>query len=148
MQKNGVVMVTSTKTWLADSRVFLKDGFQVVDHAPPSFSLVVRHFDGSKLPSFPTNWEERAMAFGRGLTVIRTNQCPYHEDAARIALSAADRSGIATKVVTFQSAEQLQREAPSAYGVFSLVHNGQLLSYTYQTEKEMHKLLSQNPHNE
>lgn len=143
MQKNGVAMVASTKTWLADKRAFVRNGFEVVDHAPPSFDLVVRRLGNSTLPSFPKNWAERARRFGDGLTIIRSNQCPYHEDATGIAATVAATRGVDTEVVTFQSAEELQQRAPSAYGVFSLVYNGRLLSYTYQTEKDMNKLLNE-----
>ena len=37
--KHGVVMVTSDGVWLAKKAIFLKNGFEEVDQAPPSFQL-------------------------------------------------------------------------------------------------------------
>jgi hypothetical protein len=33
-QKHDVVMISSSKPWLADKKVFLKNGFKVVGQAP------------------------------------------------------------------------------------------------------------------
>lgn len=58
--KKGVVMVSSSGVWLSDKGLFLKNGFEEVDQAPPSFSLLVHKLDSSApTPSFPHNWEER-----------------------------------------------------------------------------------------
>jgi hypothetical protein len=79
--KHGVVMVASDGVWLAKKDIFLKHGFVEVAQAPPSFSLLVQRFDNAPLPTFPNDWEARQARFGAGLTVIRTPQCPYIEDA-------------------------------------------------------------------
>lgn len=139
--KHGVVMVASHGVWLAKKDIFLKHGFEEVAQAPPSFRLLVYRFDDSApLPTFPTDWEARQARFGAGLTVIRTPQCPYIEDATNIALELAAEKGISAQVVTFQSAQELHENSPSPYGVFGLVLDGQLLAYHYLQRKDIDKL--------
>jgi L-amino acid N-acyltransferase YncA len=81
LQKNGVAMVTRKGGFLADKKLFLKHGFEVVDRAPPAFDLLVKRFGDGPWPAFPPDWAERAEQYGPGLTVIRSGQCPYLDDA-------------------------------------------------------------------
>jgi len=142
--KHGVVMVASDGVWLANKEIFLKHGFVEIAQAPPSFKLMVYRFDETApLPSFPTDWDARQARFGAGLTVIRTPQCPYIEDATNTALEFAAENGIPAQVVTFQSAQELQENSPSPYGVFGIVLEGKLLAYHYLLRKDFDRSLSE-----
>jgi hypothetical protein len=138
---DGVVAVTSSGTWLVDRKLFLKHEFELVDQAPPSFSLVVKRFGEAPPPSFPQDWEERARRHGTGLTVYRSDQCPYIEDATKGALDLAAELGLQARVVEVEDCHQAQDTAPSPYGVFNIVYNGQLVTYTYIGSKEKRALL-------
>ncbi len=140
----GVAMVTSGKVWMADKRIFEKHGFECTDTAPPEFSLMVKKFGRHPSPSFAGKWEEKAMAFGAGLTVVRTDQCPYIVDATNTATAAAGKSGIKSRVVELNSHEDIMKFSPSAYGTFGLVLDGKLLSYHYLLEKDLLPLLEEN----
>ena len=137
----GVAMVTSEKVWMAGRRVLDKHGFECVDTAPPAFSLMVKKLGKHPSPSFAGGWDNKAKAFGKGLTVIRSDQCPYIVDAANTAVTTAEKAGINGRVVELQSREDVMQLSPSAYGVFGLVLDGQLLSYYYQLEKDLLPLL-------
>lgn len=139
--KHGVVMVASDGVWLAKKNIFLKNGFAEVAQAPPSFQLLVYRFDDAPLPAFPTDWEARQARFGAGLTVIRTPQCPYIEDAVTKVLEFAEEKGIPAKVVELHSAQEVQDLSPSPYGVFGIVLDGKLFSYHYLQRKELEELL-------
>lgn len=142
--KLGVAMISSDRTWLADKRLFLKNGFVEVDQAPPSFQLLVHRFEpDAPPPAFPQDWDSRTAAFGSGLTVVRTAQCPYNENAANGILQFAASKGIPARVVTLQTAMQVREQAPCAYGAFGVVYNGRLFSYTYLTAADFEKLLDQ-----
>jgi L-amino acid N-acyltransferase YncA len=140
--KRGVVMVSSDGNWLASKKLFLHNGFVEVDHAPPTFQLLVHRFDEGPDPAFPLNWEARQAAFGPGLTVVRTPQCPYIENATNDFLQFCAELGISAGVVELQSAGEVQERAPCAYGVFSIVYNGRLLSYTYLNREDFEKRLA------
>jgi hypothetical protein len=137
----GVAMLTSDLTWLAGKDIFESNRFVEVDSAPPSFHLMALRFGSAPAPSLPRNWDERAQAFGRGLTVIRTAQCPYIENGARDILSFAKEKGIRARTVELKSAREVQEQSPSAYGVFGTVLDGKLLAYQYLLQKDFEKLL-------
>ncbi|MBP1464933.1 GNAT family N-acetyltransferase [Candidatus Chloroploca sp. M-50] len=139
--KHGVVMVASDGVWLAKKEIFLKHGFEQVGQAPPSFRLLVQRIDDGPLPTFPNDWQARQARFGAGLTVVRTPQCPYIEDATNIVLELAAEKGLHAQVVTFQTAQELQQNSPSPYGVFGIVLDGKLLSYHYLQRKDFDKLV-------
>jgi len=138
---HGAAMLTSNQTWLASKDIFAHNGFTEVDQAPPSFQLMATRFGSSPEPSLPKNWDERARAFGRGLTVIRTAQCPYIENGTNSILRIAKERGIKARTVELKTAREVQERSPSAYGTFGTVFDGRLLSYHYLVEKDFDKLV-------
>jgi GNAT superfamily N-acetyltransferase len=139
----GVAMVTSEGTWLAGKRLLLKQGFEAVAEAPPSFTLVVKKFKSAPSPSFPWDWEARAERFGKGLTVLRSDQCPYLEDATTTLLEAAAEKGIKGCVIEIKTAAEAQSLSPSPYGVFNVVWDGRFLSSRYLLKGEFFQMLEQ-----
>lgn len=138
---HGVAVVTSPRTWLAGSELYSKNGFECVDEASPSFELMVKRFDDAPLPQFPKDWQKRGRHFGKGLTIVRTDQCPYFEDATRILVEAAEEKGIPTDVLSMDKSQRVQRQSPSAFGTFGVVLDDELFSYHYLTKKQFHKRL-------
>jgi GNAT superfamily N-acetyltransferase len=141
-QQRGVVMVSSSGTWLAGSKLFLKRGFEAVGGVPPSFDLLVKRFGQSSLPTFPSDWSERSQHHGSGMTIIRSDQCPYIDDAVAGALKIAADMEVEARVVELNDCRQVQDLAPSPYGVFSVVYDGQLLSYRYMGNREKKQLVA------
>ncbi len=135
--RKGVAMVTSEGNWLLGKRLLLRHGFESVDRAPPSFELLVKRFGSSPPPSFPDDWEARAKRYGSGLTVVRSDQCPYLDDATRFATEAARERGLEAQVVELTSAREIRERAPSPYGVFSILLDGRVLSYHYLFKKNL-----------
>lgn len=138
---NGVAAITSNRTWLSDTKFFLKKGFELIDKAPPVFDLVVKKFKNAPNPKFTGNWEEKAKKYGSGLSVIYSHQCPYIHDAVQIIIDTAKKKEIDVKTFELKSTKELKEKSPSAFGIFNIVHNGNLLSYHYQTSKQLLKAL-------
>ncbi len=134
--QRGVAMVTSTSVWLADKPILVKNGFEVVGQAPPTFELLVKRFDDGPLPTFPTDWEARAAQYGPGVTVVYTDQCPYIPDAVQGVRDLAAETGAEVRTVKLESSQQVRDAAPSAYGVFNVVHQGELVTYHYIDSKK------------
>jgi L-amino acid N-acyltransferase YncA len=139
--KHGVVMVTSDSTWLAGKKLFLKNGFEEVDQASPSYQLMVYRFGSAPLPAFPTDWQARQARFGSGITVIRTAQCPYIENSAKGILQTAQNMGIPARVVQLDTPREVQESAPTPYGVFAILYDGRFISHHYLNRKELEKHL-------
>ena len=141
MGMKGVAMVTSQRPWLLEKRFLEKNGFELVDHASPSFGLVVRKFGRARPPTFTDNWDAKLRQCGRDLTIFRSDQCPYIDDAVKIIVDIAEQLEINSRVVNLQDCRSVREASPSPYGVFNIVYNGSLLSYHYLTKKEFLKRL-------
>jgi len=137
--KAGVVAISSSKNWLYKSKIFLKNGFKIVQSEGP-FDLLVKKFKQAPDPSFP-EFKDRAKKYGKGLTVIYTNQCPYIYDAIDIVRKFASKKKIPFKTVELKSASDVQQKSPTPYGTYALVKDGKLLTYTYLLEKDLIKLV-------
>ncbi len=140
--KHGVAVVTTSATWLPKKEFFLAHGFKEVDQAPPCFQLLVHPFDDAPIPTFPQDWSSRQKAFGPGLTIVRTPQCPYIENAVEIMLELAAEKGLPARQVELASAREVQTTAPCAYGTFGVVLHGKLFSYIYLTRDDFEKRLA------
>jgi len=76
------------------------------------------------------------------LTVFRSDQCPYIDDAVAMVADTAEELGIDYRVIDLKSSRDVQTLSPSAYGVFGILYNGNLLSYYYLLKKELVKRIS------
>ncbi|UCD23052.1 MAG: GNAT family N-acetyltransferase [Gemmatimonadota bacterium] len=137
----GVATVTSENNWLVSRHLLEKHGFERVDEVKPSFSLMVKRFGKARLPSFVDNWSHVRRRFSKGLTVFRSDQCPYIEDGTNKAVDVARKAGIRSRVVDLEDASQVRQLSPSPYGVFSIVLHGELISYHYLLERDLAPLL-------
>lgn len=136
---DGVAMVASEKTWLVGPEFLRAHGFEAVDSAPPAFTLLVKRFGDAPPPRFCGGWPDKAAQFGRGLTIVRSDQCPYIQDATNVLIDCAAARGMESRTVTLTDAAAIRRSAPSAYGVFNVVLDGALLSYHWLTAKDFAK---------
>jgi hypothetical protein len=134
-------MVTSEGNWLVGKKLLLNRGFKSVDQAPPGYELLAKDIGPAPPPLFPTDWDRRAASFGEGLTVVRTDQCPYLDDAVNTTLEAGRERGLKVRAVELSSAREVRERAPSPYGVFSIVVDGEVLSHYYQPKKKLNELL-------
>lgn len=125
----GVAVITRNRPWLAGSALFLKNGFEVVETAPPDYQLLVRKLEANAAnPSFTGDWDKKLAAYGTDLTIIRSNQCPHIAKFAReIAQTAEEEFGLKPRLVEITSPEEA-RNAPTPYAAFAVIYNGRLLA--------------------
>jgi len=126
---SGVAVMVREGPWMADHRLFLANGFEPVDTAPPDFELLARKFDPNAVsPTFKGDWSQKLSQYDEGLTIIRSSQCPYiAKFADEIGQSARDEYQIEPTVIHLNSWRDAQ-QAPTPYAVFSVIYNGQLLA--------------------
>ena len=122
---HGVVAIAREGPWLADRRLYIANGFERVDFAPPDFEMFVCKFDaGAPNPSFRSH---RAR-YGKGLTIIQSAQCPYAvKFAGEIARAAREEYGIEPRIVELRTWRDAQN-APTPYAVFALLYNGRVVA--------------------
>jgi N-acetylglutamate synthase-like GNAT family acetyltransferase len=124
---HGVAVVTSGGTWMASRDLFSQCGFETVDTAPPSFELLVKRLRKTSSPTFKTGWDAKLRRYGSGLTIIQSDQCPCIAKSTADILEACDDLGMRPNVVDLKSGRQA-RAAPSAYGIFNIVYDGELVA--------------------
>ncbi|MGC5771598.1 GNAT family N-acetyltransferase [Paenibacillus pabuli] len=145
----GVAVLTNADTgWAPSKDIFIRNGFSFVESGPHSFELYVYPFEDTRLPYLPTNWNERLARFAEGLTILRTDQCPYLEVATENLIKAANTANIHPNIIHFQDRTQMMELSPTPYGVFNVVYNGELIAYHRMTEKSFLKALLRKQGNE
>lgn len=102
---------------------------------------MVKRFAGATPPSFPDDWARRAKRYGKGLTVVRSDQCPYLENIADTAVAAGRERGLVSRVVELESAREVRERSPSPYGVWTLLVDGSVLCHNYVANKKLLGLL-------
>jgi hypothetical protein len=139
-EMDGVAMVTSQGNWLLHSRFLEGQGYQSVEQAPPSFKLMVKKFRSGPSPSFCGNWERKQRVFGAGLSLVRTDQCPYVDGVASTLKRAALELNIPFQDICLHTAAEVREKAPCAYGTNALLFNGKLLTYTWISKEKLVEL--------
>ncbi len=130
----GVVMVASGIGYMKWQRFLVRHGFRAVDAAPTSYELMALRFGRAPWPTFSGNWERKARACGKGLTVLRTRQCPYFEDATAALLDIAKRKKVPAKVIELETPRDVRERAPSPFGTYSVVIDGESVPIYYQAK--------------
>ena len=125
----GVAAIARDGPWMADSRLFLASGFTEVDTAPPDYRLLALKFRATgEAPSFRSGMGDRLAKYGKGLTILRSAQCPYVEKfTVEIAEAAESLYAIKPKIVDLRNCREAQ-DAPTPYAVFSVIYNGRVLA--------------------
>lgn len=126
----GVAVVTRKGSFMAKDDIFLKLGFEVVDKAAPDFHLMVMKFDSAFAnPRFKTDMLSNLEKYSKGLTILRSPQCPYTEkNVNAIVQSAKDEFQLEAQVIDLDEADKAQN-SPCAFGVFCIIYNGQIISH-------------------
>jgi hypothetical protein len=125
----GAAAVVREGPWMADRRLFIANGFEPVDTAPPDYELLAARFDNSApAPTFETKSTSSLARYGQGLTVLRSSQCPHIAKFASEIVEAAEKDyHIKPRVIEIKSWRDAQK-APTPFAVFALIYNGQLLA--------------------
>ncbi len=127
---HGVAVVTRKGSFMAGKELFLKKGFEVVDKAPLDFELLVKKFNKNvPTPKFKGDWEKRLSQYGKSLTIIRADQCPYSvKNVKEISETAENTYGIKPNIIELKSCEDAQN-SPCAFGTFCIIYNGKVIAY-------------------
>jgi len=135
----GVAMLASEGSYMKWKRFLAEHGFETVDTAPPSFELMARKFGKARSPTFTKDLEKKARGFSKGLVILRSDQCPYFEEATQALLALTKKKGIPSKVIEISTAKEVRKLAPSPYGVFTVVLDGRVIPSHYEAREALIK---------
>ena len=129
-EMSGVAVVTRKGSFMAHNDIFLKKGFQIIESVKPDFDLLVKKFDAkSKNPNFKANMTDNLKKYSKGLTVIRSVQCPYTEKNVNAILeSAKNKFNIKANLIDLKDANAVQNN-PCPFGTFCIIYNGEIISH-------------------
>ena len=127
---HGVAVVTRKGPFMAGKELFLKNGFEVVENAPPDFELLVKKFnERAPAPKFKGEWEQRLSQYGEDLTIIRADQCPYTvKNVKEISETAEKKYSIKPNIISLKNCEEAQN-SPCAFGIFCIISRGKAIAY-------------------
>ena len=79
-------------------------------------------------PRFEGKWEERLSQYGKGLTIIRADQCPYTvKNVREISETAEKACGVEPNIINLKNCEEAQN-SPCAFGTFCIIYNGEMVA--------------------
>jgi N-acetylglutamate synthase-like GNAT family acetyltransferase len=121
----GVAVVTRKGSFMAGRDIFIRHGFEMVDTAKPDFELLVKKFNkNTASPQFTINEAAKRDKYGKGLMILRADQCPYTvKNVGEIVACAKNDYGIEAKVITFTSYLEAQK-SPCPFGTFCILYDG------------------------
>ena len=135
---NGVGVVTSDGPWMADKRLFLQNGFEMIDRSE-RFELLVKKFNkGGALPKFK-EWAGKREKY-QGLNLTYSHQCPYMAKCVEAPYEEARDQNLPLKIIELKNAKEAQN-APSGYGIMNLTNNGKLLADHYISRKRFQNII-------
>jgi hypothetical protein len=122
----GVAVVTREGPFMVKKDIFIKKGFIMVDQAKPDFELLVLRFNQkAENPKFRDMPLEQYI---KGLTIIRSAQCPYSVKNVNAIIETAKKMNIKANLIELTDVASAQN-SPSAFGTFCIIYNGEVLSY-------------------
>lgn len=137
--KAGVAVVTSEGAFMTGKDLFVKNGFETVEKARPSFELMHKNIKKGPLPKLK-DWQKQLKKY-KGLHLLYSNQCPWVARSINDLSRTANKNGLELKVTELKTAKQAQN-APSVYAVFNLIHNGKLLADHYISNTRFQNIIN------
>lgn len=125
---NGIAVVTSTNSFMADKALFLKNGFGLAETDGAGNDLLVYKLKNCPAPVI--NDFNKNLNKYQGLHILFSKQCPW---VARL-IEEIQETGMAKQLnlqITELKTPAEAQQAPSLYAMFNLVFNGKLLADRY-----------------
>ena len=134
----GVAVLCSRTHWLPTRRIFLKNGFEIVDEEPP-FELLVKRFDPQ---AAPPRIRRNIPSMPEGLTLPYSDQCPYMQNMPAHVQAAGRELGLPVNIIHLETAAQAQA-SPCPYGLMGVFLDGRLLDYRPISSEKLVSLITQ-----
>ena len=124
----GICTMSSNGPWIATKKIFENNGLKQVAKKG-RFELLSKKWDSNVPDPKFIDWTANQNQY-KGWHLVYADQCPWHEKSAFDLLNTAMDFGIDLNVTKIKTSEEA-KQAPSGFGVFSLLHNGRLIEDHY-----------------
>ncbi|MEM6724068.1 MAG: GNAT family N-acetyltransferase [Bacteroidota bacterium] len=126
--KQGICAMSSKGSWMASQSVFQKNGFVQVDQKDRYELMSLAFYVEAESPQF-IDWTAQQAQY-QGWHLVYSDQCPWHEKAVGALQETAGLLGISLTIQRLATPAEAQ-QAPSGFGTFALLKDGQLLADHY-----------------
>jgi hypothetical protein len=86
--------------------------------------------DKAPLPKFNPIPENRLQKYSEGVTVFKSNQCPYADGYTNVVMEISKQAGIQCRIEHVENCKQAQNGV-DPYGTFCVMFNGKVLGYRH-----------------
>ncbi|WP_111683997.1 GNAT family N-acetyltransferase [Winogradskyella tangerina] len=138
LNMSGVCVMTSDGSWITNKTIFEKYNFTQVDQRG-RFELLSKKWNSKIEHPKLIDWTAKQRQY-QGWHLIYADQCPWHEKSVFDLLNTAMDFGIDLKITKLETSEQA-KNAPSGFGVFSLIYNGKLIDDHYLSTTRFKNIL-------
>ncbi len=136
--KSGICAMTSDGPWIANKTLYEKNNFSVAEKLD-RFELMVKSFDTTaKTPKF-LDWTRQQKKY-KGWHLVYSDQCPWHEKSITDIKQSAIENEIKLTIRKLKTPKEAQN-APSGFGTFSLIKDGELLADHYISRTRFENIL-------
>lgn len=140
---NGVAVVTG-RTWLPGAALFIKHGFERVDSAPLDFELYAKRFlDKAPIPKFNVISKSKIEKWGAGITVFKSNQCPYSDGGVKEMVETTKRINLPMQIIEIKTCKEAQNNV-HPYGTFCVLLDRKVVTYRPIGARGLLEYLSEN----
>lgn len=136
----GVAVVVSSGSFMADSRLFLKNGFISIQNDGSGNELLVKSLKAFPLPTFK-DCQSQLKTY-QGLHIVYSKQCPWVVRLIEEIRASEINEKHAVKFTELKTPAEAQN-APSLYATFNLILNGKLLADRYISLTRFKNILKQ-----
>ncbi|MBT8223862.1 MAG: GNAT family N-acetyltransferase, partial [Eudoraea sp.] len=137
---SGLCTLSSKGAWMSNSDLFMKLGFNSIAKRG-RFELLCKKWNAETPDPEIRNWELQQSRY-QGWHLVYADQCPWHDKAVEALWNTAQDYGIDLQLTRLESATEAQ-QAPSGFGVFSLLRDGKLLEDHYLSATRFKNILEQ-----
>jgi len=123
----GVAVLVSIGSFMADSRIFLKNGYRIAETTERD-QLLVKQFVEGPLPVL--NKSGIDLTRYKGLTFIYSRQCPWVARFIEEVKPVLEKKNLVPEIIEIRTPAEAQK-APSVYGTFNLIYNGKIFADRY-----------------
>jgi ribosomal protein S18 acetylase RimI-like enzyme len=135
--KKGLAVISSSDSFMAEKQVFEKNGFTLLQSAK-NHELLVLPISNGALPKM--NDHAAHLPNYHGLHIVYSAQCPWVARFVDEVKQSPDYKQLKISITELKTPEEAQ-QAPSFYGVFTLINNGKLLSSHYISSTRFNNIL-------
>ncbi len=126
-EMKGVAVVTSDNSFMAEQKLFIKNGYQIAEESGKD-QLLYKSF-GNNTPPIINDWRS-VLKKCKGLKIFYSAQCPWVARFIEEVQPILKEENLKPEIIEADNPKEAQN-APSLYASFNLIFNGKLLADRY-----------------